>query len=183
MSAKNIHWKYLSKDLFAKVSLSQTFLILGLILIAAVNCYAENCPWLNAATAGGALGGTVSANLVHTSSEDVTCEFTLKRNSDVATLSIAVHTMTTPAQEFLNFRNTCNTATTTLRGIGNEAIECSSAAPQGPATETIVARVRERAFVLRWTFPAAADSIPAISRDELQDKIRNLAEQIAGSLF
>ena len=159
------------------------WVVFGLLLIAGVNCHAENCPWLNAATAGGALGGTVSTNLVHTSHEDVTCEFRLKRDKDVAILEIAVHTMNSPAQDFKTFRNACSTAATELRGVGNEAIECSLPDQQGAFIETIVSRVRERAFVLKWTFPQASDSIPAIPHEELQDKIRNLAEQIAGSLF
>jgi hypothetical protein len=158
-----------------------------LILMTARDCRAENCPWLNAATAGGALGGTVTTNLVHTSREDITCEFKLIGNKDAASLTIDVQTMALPPRDFPAFLKTCKTPTTPLRGIGNEAIECSSLHRQGSqpdvATEIIVARVRERAFVLKWTFPAASDSIREVPREELQDKIRNLAEQIAGSLF
>jgi hypothetical protein len=166
---------------------SKALSALFILLIAAVSCRAENCPWLNAATASGALGGTVLANLVHTTHDDVTCEFNLKHNSDVTTLSIAVHTMTSYKHEFQSYRNACSTATTQLQGIGNEAIECSYSNQQDgqrqALSETIIARVRDRAFVLKWTFPPAGDSIPVISRDELQDRIRNLAEQVAGSLF
>jgi len=155
----------------------------GLLLIASVSCRAENCPWINAATAGGALGGTVTAKLVHTSREDVTCEFRLGRGNDVAILEIAVHTMGSPAQDFQSYRSTCSSAATPLRGIGNEATECTSIDQRGTTTEQIVARVRDRAFILKWTFPPAGDSIRVLSRDELQDTIRNLAEQVAGSLF
>ena len=176
------------RNLIATISRSRAlWATMSMILITTINCHAENCPWLNAATAGGAMGGTVATSLIHTTREDVTCEFKLKRDNNVATLTIAVHTMASPAQDFSSFQAACGTSATPLRGIGNEAIECSSPAPhgssEGATTETIVARVRDRAFVLKWTFPPASDSIPVVPRDELQDKIRNLAEQIAGSLF
>jgi hypothetical protein len=89
-------------------ALKALWVVFGLLMIAAASGRAENCPWLNAATAGGALGGTVTVKLAHTSPEDVTCEFTLRRGSDVATLEIAVHTMGLPAHDFQSYRSTCN---------------------------------------------------------------------------
>jgi hypothetical protein len=159
------------------------FVFLGLCLLSPLIGRAEICAWLNAATAGGLIGGEVTYKVTHTSPEDTTCVFTRNSGASVSTLQISVNTMTEHEKEFPGFLVLCGATATPIRAVGNEAVECTQSIDPGRVTEQIVARVRERAFVLRWTMPTpnADASIPAPG--EVQERLRNVAEQVAGSLF
>jgi hypothetical protein len=156
------------------------------------------CPWLNAATAAGVLGGDVLMTVTmvpqpdadkateqdeYSTPEqrfnrpDALCEFTRKTDSAMYTLRIDVKTMTDPAKQFASFLALCGGPTTALRGIGNEAVQCVLKNDPGMGHEQVIARVRERAFVLTVSRPAA----PA--GKGLSDDTRNIAEQVAGSIF
>ena len=65
--------------------------------------------------------------------------------------------------------------------IGNEAVGCSKEEADGKLTEEIVSRVRDRSFTLKWTMPKP--NTDAEMDNEIRDKIRNVGEQVAGSLF
>jgi hypothetical protein len=159
-------------------------LLFGILLMAVLSCHAENCQWLNAATAGGAIGGTITSKLVqHTTADDTTCQFIRKQGEAVSTLEIAVHTVAAPEKDYQNFRASCGAATTPLKGVGNEAVECTLHDKPNMTTEQVVARVRNRVFLLKWTMPATRDGTAAPSHEDLHDIIQNLAEQVAGSLF
>jgi len=114
-------------------------------LFAPQRSFAETkCPWLNAATAAGVLGGEVQmavtapvdpgpvkgvgtamySDQVRMDRFDVTCEFTRKTDSGTDTLSISVKTMKDQAKEFASFLAQCGGSTAALRGIGNEAVQC-----------------------------------------------------------
>jgi len=155
--------------------------LLGVCLLFPSICRSENCAWLNAATAGGLLGGEVTMKVTHTSPEDTTCEFALKHESTVSTLQIAVHTMTAVSQEFTAYLAQCGTVSTPLRAVGNEALECTLSRDPVQVTEQIISRVRDRAFLLKWSMPKSTEE--AISQDDIREKLRNVAEQVAGSLF
>jgi hypothetical protein len=159
------------------------WLAVGILLLAPAVSRSENCAWLNAATAGGLLGGEVSMKVVHTSPEDTTCEFTLKHDSSVSTLKIAVHTMNARSHEFPALLAQCGTTGMPLRAVGNEALECTRTSGSNQVTEQLVSRVRERAFVLTWAMPKPHGDAASQSQDEIRDKFRNVAEQVAGSLF
>jgi hypothetical protein len=171
-------------------------------LLAPQKCSAEaKCPWLNAATAGGVLGGTVQmavtapvepapgkgvgtamySDQVRMDRFDVSCEFTRKVDTGTDTLSITVKTMGDQAKEFHSFLALCGGPTVALKGIGNEAVQCVIKNSSGKAEQQVIARVRDRAFLLTITRqasePAAADG------ERLHEDTRNTAEQIAGSLF
>jgi hypothetical protein len=146
-------------------------------------CRGENCPWLNAATAGGFLGGEVTMEVTRPAPSDVTCKFVLKTESSRAELEIMVHTMTTIGDEFPQFLAQCGSDSTPLRAIGNQAIECATGEDTNETTEQIVSRVRERAFVLKWTMPKMDGGSASPSKTDVQDKFRNIAEMVAGSLF
>jgi len=156
------------------------------------------CPWLNAATAGGLLGGDVQMTVTMTpqadadkatdqdgystpeqrfNRPDALCEFSRKADSGMYTLRIDVKTMTDPAEQFASFLSLCGGQTVALRGIGNEAVQCVMRNNPDMAHEQVIARVRERAFVLTVSRPAT----PA--RNGLSDDTRNIAEQVAGSIF
>jgi hypothetical protein len=159
------------------------YFLSSLCLLLAPLCRAENCAWLNAATAGGLLGGDVTMKVTHTSAADTTCEFTLKRAGVAATLEIAVHTMSMASHDYPAYVALCGSTTMPLRAVGNEAVECSLKPTPERRSEQIVSRVRDRVFLLKWTMPASDSSASSLSRDELHDRIRNVAEQVAGSLF
>jgi hypothetical protein len=120
-------------------------------------------------------------NVTHTSPEDTTCEFTLRHESTVSTLQIAVHTMTSASQEFPAYLAKCGTDNIPLKAVGNEALECILNGGSVQVTEQIVGRVRDRAFLIRWTMPKSREE--ATSQDDIREKLRNVAEQVAGSLF
>ena len=47
--------------------------------------------------------------------------------------------------------------------------------------EQVIGRVRDQVFTVTITTSARND--PSMSRDELKEKTRNIAEQVAGALF
>jgi hypothetical protein len=162
------------------------------------------CPWLNAATAAGVLGGDVEMNVKKASDQvegkgagaasyadqvrmdrfDVSCTFSRKTSSGLSTLLIDVKTMPEIATGFPPILAACPGKRQPLRGIGNEAFQCmidSSGHSGNDLEEQVIARVRDRAFVL--TIRREAKGVRAVANGELSDDTRNVAEQVAGSLF
>ena len=158
------------------------WILIAFGLISPSLCRAENCPWLNAATAGGLLGGDVSMKVIHTNATDTTCNFTLESSSGASTLQIAVHTMTAVHDEFQKYVSQCGSVRVPLGAVGNEAVQCRDIRST-QSTNQIISRVRERAFLLVWTTPCSSASNPPEAEQEMQEKMRNVAEQVAGSLF
>jgi hypothetical protein len=167
-----------------------------------IECRAQaRCPWLNAATAAGVLGGeaqvavTAPANpgngkgvgatsypdQVRMDRFDVSCDFSRKESTAEYTLSIVVKTMSDPAKDFGSFLALCTGPTMALRGIGNEAVQCMMKDSRQTGYEQVIGRVRDRAFVL--TVHRGSASHAATDGDELSNEARNVAEQVAGSLF
>jgi hypothetical protein len=180
--------------------------ILGLAIAAVIcaprKCSAEaRCPWLNAATAAGVLGGdvqmTVTAPMdpgagkgvgtamypdqVRSDRFDVSCEFTRNVDNSTYSLSIVVKTMSDAAKDFAPFLNLCAGSTVALKGVGNEAVQCVLRDASQEGEEKVIGRVRDRAFVL--TIHREVKSHNSPNGQELSDKARNVAEQVAGSLF
>jgi len=116
------------------------------------------CPWLNAATAAGILGGAVTS-----SASPAVCEFVRPQS----TLHIEVRKK--PAAVAAK----CESKATPLKAIGNEAVECSPS----PTQEMVIGRVRDQRFVV-WI--RTSDSS---LKTTLQDRTRKVAEQVAGNLF
>ena len=181
--------------------LAVSVFLIALTFFAPNICRAQaKCPWLNAATAAGILGGDVQMAVKVTREipgkpkvepgvydedqmrmdrNDVTCEFTRKVDSTVYLLGIAVTTMTDPAKEFAAFPARCTGGTIPLKAIGNEAVQCFLKPTGGmDAQEQVIARVRDRAFVM-----TIQRKLPRDSGTNLRDDTRNIAEQVAGSLF
>jgi hypothetical protein len=144
-------------------------------------CHAsEICPWLNSATAGGFLEGTVASTVTHPSPNkyDATCEFIRHEGKLVRELRIDVRTMKDPALDFGSFTSQCGPDATPLRAIGNEALVCSLHGKKKQVSEQVVSRVRERAFIVRVSSNARPPE-----PDALREKARRISEQVAGSLF
>jgi hypothetical protein len=148
-------------------------------LSPALCCAEARCPWLNAATAEGLLGGKVQMNITPlTVQGDTTCEFSSQHGSAVSILRIEVHTMEVPSKEFVSYLSQCGGTTLPLKAIGNEAVQCVLKGSSTTGEEQIIGRVRERVFLL--SIRRNASGPPT---DGLREDTRNIAEQIAGSLF
>src|ERR1700722_6406127 len=154
------------------------------LLLPAICQAAEMCPWLNAATAGGVLGGAVDMTVTRrdssrdSSKDDANCDFVRKRGAVLYELRIEVQTMGEAVKEFGSFRSRCGSDARPLKAIGNEALACSVDDKSGHRTAQVVSRGRDRAFIVRVT---TTDS--AITPDALIEKARGMAEQVAGNLF
>lgn len=146
--------------------------LLGIACLTGIGQAAEGCPWLNAATAAGVVGGRVANVTVRRalSGGDATCNFVLQEGAVVRELRIEVETLHSPAKDAAR----CRSAAVALKAIGNEATACGD----GPLAELVVGRVRDRAFLVRisTTDRSAESSV-------LRDQARRIAEQVAGILF
>jgi hypothetical protein len=179
--------------------LAYTSLAIAVAACVPASANAENCAWLNAATAGGILGveasvkiepiaehltpDQMSARQISGARPDAICTFVSEKSSPGAQLQIAVHTMTDIHAEFPRFTAACGKDTASLRAVGNEAIECSEKDDNHNRIEKVIGRTRDRAFLLTWTIPGPEDGPNAMTQEAIREKMRNLSEQIAGSLF
>ena len=143
---------------------------------------AEPCPWLNAATAGGYLGGPITEAAVTRakSGDDAACTFTRRNGALVFELRIEVETMKAPSRDFASYAARCRSHAMPLKAIGNEALACDDDPADGGerVAEQVVGRVRNRAFLVH-----VGTTDPSAQRSDLRDKARRVAEQVAGILF
>ncbi len=156
-------------------------LLLGILLVSALRLPAEDaCPYMNAATAGGLLGGEVKGRFVSAGkdSDDGACEFIRAQQSVQAELQINVTTMTDRASQFPQYLAECKGQKTPLSAIGNEAVICTARDKQSNRVELIVGRVRDRAFII-----TLKTSDQALTDAGLRAKSVSAAEQVSGFLF
>ena len=150
-----------------------------LLALALQAAQAEKCPWMNEATASGALHGAVTQQftprLGHQDIDGV-CTFTRMLGGQSAELRIEVTTLNS-TQRFLDDWTTC-AHPLPLKALGNEAVECSPDHGDDGLSWQIVGRVRTRVFTLRQTVPPA----PITSQDQ-QNQFRRLADIVAGNLY
>jgi hypothetical protein len=134
----------------------------ALVVLMAAACRADDsCPFLNAATADGVLGGEVTSHVTGN-----LCVFAHASSQ----LRIEVQTVSLP------HKSKCEPNPTSLKAIGNEAFACSIDGKNGTISEQITGRVRDRAFFILLTSNN-------IVRAALREKARSVAEQVAGILF
>ena len=186
----------------------QSILLVAMLIGSALCQAEESCLWLNAATAGGVLGGVVTTTIsrpngappiAYTANskssagpmsanpsgvsysnngmDDADCVFARLQGSTRSEMRIEVRTMREPRKEFTSYATRCGVHASPLKAIGNEALSCSSGGKAGHFSEQVVGRVRDRAFLIRLT---TNDS--ALGQD-LPEKTRKTAEQVAGNLF
>lgn len=152
---------------------------LALLFAAAPARAQERCPWLNAATASGALDSPVTMTISHPTGKpgDGVCDFSLKHGSDVRQIRITVEVMADPAVSFASYLARCGADATPLKAIGNQAVTCSIA-EKNVLAEQVVGRVRDQAFIIliRSNDKSLADTT-------LRDRARRIAEQVSGNLF
>lgn len=148
------------------------------------------CPWLNQATASGALGTDVSMHVTllrqspHTANNlrpDSVCEFSTHDQRSI--LWIKVTTMRDPKKEYAAaIRSSCPGKSHSLTGVGNQAIACSASSSRG-IEDRVVAYVRNRLMLLRCNRPPM-ESIPWQGSDVTREAgLQTIAEQIAGSMY
>jgi hypothetical protein len=145
--------------------------IVALLALPAISRAAETCPWLNAATAGGALGSAVTLSIAHDNAnrDDMACNF-----AGVSSLRIAVQTNETPRNQFTSHAAECGTDPAPLKAIGNEAVVCNA----GKRSVQVVGRVRNRIFTILISTTDAS-----LTQAVLREKARDVAEHVAGNLF
>jgi hypothetical protein len=140
------------------------------------------CPWLNVATASGVLrsdeGGTM-ATLSQGSRE--ACSFLYHDATASRELHITMEEVQDRSQAMTSYKTRCSSEASPLPAIGNEAVMCAADIKGQTDGEQVIGRVRDQVFTVTITTSARND--PSMSRDELKEKTRNIAEQVAGALF
>ncbi len=183
-------WRGIYSDLSRFLGLAtlrkQAVALLFLIMTSLPAFCAEpsSCPWLNAATAGGFLGGAAIATVKPSvqNKEDFTCVFTHRKGSTTATLRIEVTTLTDtmashPHDAFESRVALCGKTALPVEAIGNEAASCSRR-KTGALIEHVVGRVRDRIFLLD-----ISSNAPHMNQPDLRDRAEQISEQVAGILF
>jgi uncharacterized protein (DUF2461 family) len=184
----------------------QRILMIGLFSFPLLAKAEDRCLWLNAATAGGILEGTVDAKVSNLSKAPPHIETANSKSSAgpmsanptgnayaemgvddaecvfnrqspaTGQLRIQVRTMSEPAKAFQSYVKRCGAGGTPLKAIGNEALLCDSRGKGTP--EQVVGRVRDRLFVIDLSLTGSS-----ITADALRDKVEGAAQIVAGNLF
>lgn len=160
---------------------------------------AQSCPWLNQATASGALGEDVAMRVTilpppldaakspqapYSASDprpDGMCEFSTHDQRSI--LRITVTTVANPKKDYANaIRSSCPGASHSLIGVGNQAIACSSES-NGGVEDRVVAYVRNRLMLLRFKRPSLATIHWQGSEVGSEEVMQAIAEQVAGSMY
>jgi hypothetical protein len=171
------------RKLFGSKNVPLNWMVLVCLLSISAMCKAEegHCAWLNDATASGFLNGPVSLDLESAPDDQRICTFTnLKTAKDYATLRIMVQPLKDTSKAVESHESQCTSAPAAIKGVGNEAISCSADVGYSRG-EQIIGRVRDRLFIVTVSSTMAQD--PMMTRQMLQEKTRNISEQIAGALF
>lgn len=160
--------------------LSKLLLLLapvGLLSNGAAHAQAR-CPWLNVATASGALQGPALLEVKRLSESETSCVFRYQKENTAYVLQISVKSQQDPSKGLAQSGSECSAPGTPLRAIGNEAILCADDR-RHTLGEEVVGRVRDSVFRVSIT----SRNDPDMTREVLEQKTRNIAEQVAGSLF
>ena len=161
------------------------YLTLALFVLLAPRpalCQANTgCPWLNVATASGVLRSSESGTMATLSrgSREV-CSFIYHDATASRELRITMEQVQDPSQAMTAYKARCSGASSPLQAIGNEAVTCA-ADTKSQDGEQVIGLVRNQIFTVTITTSARND--PSMSRDELREKTRDIAEQVAGALF
>ena len=150
----------------------------GLMLSAGMAHAQARCPWLNVATASGVLNGPASLEMRQPAPNETHCLF--RRNDSELTLEIVVKSQQDVSQGITAEQAACTSPVTRVQAIGNEALLCADDHKPTRGSE-VIGRVRDSVF--RVVIVTRARNDPALARDVLEQKARDTAEQVAGSLF
>ncbi len=149
-----------------------------LILLSASLCKAQDvCTWVTTATVIDAPDPAVSDVQTVVADAGNTCTFHYRKADSLYNVQITIHTASGDNGDMAASEKQCGSDKTSLTGIGNEAVLCST----GARGERVVGRVRDQIFVVNVSVKAARDSNETAK--SLGDKATLLAEQVAGNLF
>jgi hypothetical protein len=162
-------------------------LLLGALVLLCVpsrNEAKDSCPWINEATASGALDGAVTATVTRPEmskdTDEATCVFLRQTGSSGIELRIEVEALRGAPGAYAAYAARCGSDGVPLRAIGNEAVMCSHSDKNRKkwVSEEVVGRVRDHAYTVRVSSSAGTPD-----RNVLREKARKMAEQLAGFLF
>jgi hypothetical protein len=123
--------------------------VVGISVLLPALCPGQTkCPWINEATAGGILGGAVTARVTLTKQGSGVCEFSGHEREMPDELRISVQTMTDIPKQFVSYLAQCPPKSAPLPAIGNEAVICTVTVKGRKYEERVVGRVRDQAFVV-----------------------------------
>jgi hypothetical protein len=108
------------------------------------------------------------------------CSFDYHDATASRELRITVEKVKDPGRGLAAYTTQCRGAAP-LRAIGNEAVTCAADTKGHTHGEQVIGRVRDQIFTVTVTTSARQD--PSMSREALEEKTRNIAEQVAGALF
>jgi hypothetical protein len=142
---------------------------------------ANNCPWINEATASGLLGGdaTGTATGAGTGQPGV-CIFVSQHEGATHTLRIVVELSPDPHARLGELAHLCGSGAAIMPAIGNEALVCEDDS-KGALGERVLGRVRDQVFNL--TIASTQKHDPLLDRSALKARIAIAAEQVSGNLF
>jgi hypothetical protein len=140
------------------------------------------CPWLNVATATGVLRGGESGPMATLAEGGkARCSFTYHDSTASRELKITVEEIKDAKQAMAAYEARCGSSVTPLRAIGNEAVTCAVDSKGKSYGQQVIGIVRDQIFTVTVTTSAKKD--PTMPLEALEEKSRNISEQVAGALF
>jgi hypothetical protein len=142
---------------------------------------ANNCDWMNEATASGLLGGDAVGDVSAAAGEPTVCTFTQMTAGVKRTLRITVEIAADAHARVGVLAQSCGADAAPIKAIGNEALVCAADDRKAGLGERVVGRVRDQVFTI--TIASSLKNDPVLNRDALKSRIYTAAEQVAGNLF
>jgi hypothetical protein len=144
---------------------------------------ANNCPWMNEATASALFGGgAVGAYSPPVSNHPAECTFTETDTVATRVLKISVEIAQGDSHaQLINSEVVCGSKSVPLKAIGNEAVACAIEGGTDLRGVRALGRVRDQVFEILITTTRSDD--PILAHEELRIRIKTAAEQVSGNLF
>jgi hypothetical protein len=143
---------------------------------------ANNCPWMNEASASGLLGGDgVGAFTAASPGQPAVCSFNSEMEGVKRALRITVEVSPDAHGLLALGAHDCTSGAAPLKAIGNEAFVCVADERKGMASVRALGRVRDQYFTIMIVSTQKND--PFLTPDALKSKIYAAAEQVAGNLY
>jgi hypothetical protein len=158
--------------------------LLGICMVALPTgaLAANDCAWINEATASGLLGGDAVGEVsAPDPAQPIVCTFTQMSAGVKRILRVTVEIAPNPQARLQALEQSCGAERVPLKAIGNEAQDCGEDDRKAGMGESVVGRVRDQVFTISITSSLKKD--PLFARDALKSKIYTAAEQVAGNLF
>jgi hypothetical protein len=143
---------------------------------------ANNCPWLNEATASGLLGGDAVGVFTQAAADQpAVCSFVSEAQGTRRTLRITVQVTPDAHARVVAAAQGCGGDAAPLAAIGNESLACAADDRKGALGERALGRVRDQFFTISISGTQKND--PDLTREALKAKIYTAAEQVSGNLY